>query len=84
MERTTFPDDLLLTQIRVLQAYAALARPHIDHTANLRYELIENLRLLYAHPYWTQPGHSHADLVELRRAARARASARGGDWASAA
>uniref|UniRef100_A0AAU2K0G4 Uncharacterized protein n=1 Tax=Streptomyces sp. NBC_00049 TaxID=2903617 RepID=A0AAU2K0G4_9ACTN len=73
MARTVFPDDLLLTQVRVIQAYAALARPFDGHTAPLRRRLLEDLRLLYAHPYWAEPGHSYADLVELRRAARTRA-----------
>ncbi|MFD6967756.1 hypothetical protein [Streptomyces sp. NPDC059979] len=79
MARTVFPDDLLLTQVRVIRTYAALARPLGGHTAELRHQLIEDLRRLYAHPYWAEPGHSYADLVELRRAARARAA-----WAEAA
>ncbi|MFE5719010.1 hypothetical protein [Streptomyces erythrochromogenes] len=73
MARTAFPDDLLLIQVRVIQTYAALARPHGRHTTDLRHQLISDLRDLYAHAYWTQPGHSYADLVELRRTARARA-----------
>lgn len=73
MARTDFPDDLLMTHARVIRTYAALARPHGDHTAELRHQLIEDLRRLYAHSYWAEPGHSYADLVELRRRARARA-----------
>lgn len=78
MARTAFPDDLLLTQVRVIQTYAALASPSGGRTTDLRHQLLADLRDLYAHPYWGQPGHSHADLVELRRAARAHA------WATAA
>ncbi|NXY93349.1 hypothetical protein HYE82_02760 [Streptomyces sp. BR123] len=73
MVRTEFPDDLLLTQIRVIRAYATLARQPRGGTAPLRRALIHELRLLYAHPYWTDAAHSYADLVELRRLARARA-----------
>ncbi|MFD7624850.1 hypothetical protein ACFV7Q_02185 [Streptomyces sp. NPDC059851] len=73
MARTQFPDDLLLTQIRVIQTYAALARQHRGGSTRLRRALIHELRLLYAHPYWTDTAHSYADLVELRRLARARA-----------
>ncbi|WKV74188.1 hypothetical protein AW27_023385 [Streptomyces sp. PCS3-D2] len=78
MARTAFPDDLLLTQVRVIQTYAALAGLCGGRTTDLRHRLLADLRDLYAHPYWAEPGHSHADLVELRRAARARA------WAKAA
>lgn len=79
MARTTFPDDLLQTQIRVIQAYAALAQERSTRgTTALRHQLIRELRDLYAHPYWTEPGHSYAALVELRREARALA------WVAAA
>ncbi|MEU7555941.1 hypothetical protein AB0B01_27035 [Streptomyces sp. NPDC044571] len=70
MARTAFPDDLLLTQVQVIRTYTALAQPRGGHTTDLRHQLIEGLRRLYAHPYWTEPGHSYADLVDLRRAAR--------------
>ncbi|MGW6979897.1 hypothetical protein ACWGE1_10675 [Streptomyces sp. NPDC054932] len=73
MARTVFPDDLLRTQVRVIQTYAALAHSPDGRTTHLRHQLLEDLRKLYAHPYWVQPGHSYADLVELRRAARTRA-----------
>ncbi|MFD4867850.1 hypothetical protein [Streptomyces sp. NPDC058412] len=73
MARTVFPDDLLLTQVRVIRTYAALARPYGGHITDLRHQLIADLRDFYAHPYWTEPGRSYADLVELRRTARARA-----------
>ncbi|MFI1060355.1 hypothetical protein ACH4TC_00500 [Streptomyces spororaveus] len=72
MARTTFPDDLLLAQIRVVQTYAALAQqPSTCGTTSLRCQLIQGLRDLHAHPYWTEPGRSYAALVELRREARA-------------
>lgn len=79
MAPTTFPDDLLQTQIHVIQVYAALAQERSTRrTTALRRRLVHELRDLYAHPYWTEPGHSHAALVELRRQARALA------WAVAA
>lgn len=72
MARTTFPDDLLAVQIHVIRTYAALAQqPPICGSTALRHELVQALRDLYAHPYWTEPGHSYAALVELRREARA-------------
>ncbi|MFJ6934322.1 hypothetical protein [Streptomyces sp. NPDC101132] len=71
MARTTFPDDLLLTQIHVIRTYAALAAlPPTAGATALRRRLIQELRCLYAHPYWSEPGHSSASLVELRRQAR--------------
>ncbi|MEU2393826.1 hypothetical protein [Streptomyces sp. NPDC007369] len=73
MARSEFPDDLLHTQIRVIQTYAALARQPERGSTGLRRTLIHELRLLYAHPYWADATHSYADLVELRRLARARA-----------
>ncbi|MFD4913062.1 hypothetical protein ACFWNR_07545 [Streptomyces virginiae] len=73
MARTVSPDDLLLTQVRVIRTYATLARSSGGHTTDLRHQLIADLPDLYAHPYWAEPGHSYADLVELRRTARARA-----------
>ncbi|MCB5166510.1 hypothetical protein LG634_16895 [Streptomyces bambusae] len=72
MARTPFPDDLVLTQLRVLLAYEALARPSRTGCTTLRRALIRELRALYSHPYWTDGLHSYADLVELRREARAR------------
>ncbi|MEU5806185.1 MULTISPECIES: hypothetical protein [unclassified Streptomyces] len=80
MARTEFPDDLLLTQVRVIQTYAALARQPGAGTTRMRRALILELRLLYSHPYWTDAAHSYADLVELRRLARIHARA----WAEAA
>ncbi|MFD0265276.1 hypothetical protein ACFVGY_01585 [Streptomyces sp. NPDC127106] len=73
MTRTEFPDDLLLIQISVIQTYASLARQSGGGSTRLRRALIHELRLLYAHPYWTDAAHSYADLVALRRLARARA-----------
>lgn len=55
----------------MIQTYAALASPSAGHSTDLRHQLLANLRGLYAHPYWGQPGRPHADLVELRRQARA-------------
>lgn len=62
----------LLTQIRAIQTYAALAQqPSTCGTTALRRDLIHELRDLYTRPYWTEPGRSYAALVELRREARA-------------
>ncbi|MGP3685716.1 hypothetical protein ACTVZO_13545 [Streptomyces sp. IBSNAI002] len=57
----------------MIRTYATLARPYSWHTTDLRHQLIADLRDLYAHPYRAQPGHSYADLVELRRTARVQA-----------
>ncbi|MFJ3925840.1 hypothetical protein [Streptomyces sp. NPDC090022] len=73
MARTEFPEDLLDLQIRVIRIYAALDRlPAGAGATRLRRELVEVLRALYGHPYWRQPGHCSAELVELRRQARIR------------
>ncbi|MFJ5024909.1 hypothetical protein [Streptomyces goshikiensis] len=71
MARIDFPDDLLTTQTRVIRVYEALAQRGRGGSTVLRRELARELRLLYSHPYWSDSAHSYADLVELRRAARA-------------
>lgn len=73
MARPTFPSDLVQAQVRVILAYEALAqRPPAAPTALLRRELVEALRCLYGHPFWTTPGASPTGIVELRRQARTR------------
>lgn len=73
MARMTFPDDLLLAQVRVIRAYDALAQqPPSAPVTVLRHELVQALRGLYDHPFWTTRGTSPTGLVELRRQARAR------------
>ncbi len=70
MAHRLFPDDLILAQARVIHTYTALSQhPHGGSTP-LRRTLIYELRTLYTHPYWSRPGSSYADLVELRHRAR--------------
>lgn len=54
----------------MIHTYTALSQhPHGGSTP-LRRTLIYELRTLYTHPYWSRPGSSYADLVELRHRAR--------------
>ncbi|WP_327418307.1 hypothetical protein [Streptomyces sp. NBC_01233] len=70
MARNLFPADLVLAQTRVIHAYTALARHPRGSSTPLRRTLVCELRNLHAHPYWSMPGSSYADLVELRCRAR--------------